>query len=542
MEKRRVRIAVSLILTIILVFGIFSPVGAKPKETVHLQILAVNDFHGQLDPGRSLGGVEYLATLVEQKRAETTHTIFISAGDLIGASPLVSALFHDEATINAFNLMGLDYAVTGNHEFDEGIEELRRMQDGGCHPTDGCYDVPFYGAEFKFLAGNVIRTKNGKTLFSAYKVRAIEGLKVAFVGIALDYTPTIVTPAGTEGVEFLNEEEVINAIAAELKADGINTIVIILHDGGTQNGSPNACEPLTGDVVDVLANTDPEIDLFITGHTHRAYNCGDKDGRIVTSAGSAGNYLTEIDLDLDRETGAIVEKSVNNLSVTWDIPKDPEMVALVDQYRALAAPLANRIIGTITADIKTSSNRMIETPLGDVIADAQLAATTAPENGGAVFAMMNPGGIRADFLYDQISGGEQPGEVTYGEAFTVQPFYNDLVTLTYTGEQIKAVLEQQFVANRMLQISASLTYSYSASAAVGSKVSDIKVNGIPIDMAASYRVTVNNFLAGGGDGFSTLTVGTDKLIGMTDIDALAIYFESNSPIEPGPANRITVLP
>lgn len=542
MEKRRLRIAISLILAVILVLSIFGPAGAKPKQSVFLQVLAVNDFHGQLEPGRSMGGVEHLATLVKQKKAETKHTIFVSAGDLIGASPLVSALFHDEATINAFNLMGLDYAVAGNHEFDEGVEELIRMQEGGCHPIDGCFDVPFNGAEFKFLAGNVIRTKNGKTLFSAYKVRSIEGLKVAFVGIALDYTPTIVTPEGTVGVEFINEEEAINAIAAELKAKGINTIVVILHNGGYQSVDPNVCEPLTGDVVEVLANTDPEVDLFITGHTHQAYNCPNKNGRIVTSAGSAGNFLTEIDLELDRNTGQIINRAVKNNPVSWDIPKDAEMTALVDQYRALAAPLANRVIGSITADIKRSNDRMIESPLGDVIADAQLAATSAPEKGGAVIALMNPGGIRADLNYAQISGGELPGEVTYGEAFTVQPFYNDLVTLTYTGEQIKSVLEQQFLVSRLLQVSASLSYSYSASAGAGSKVSDIKINGEPIDMAASYRVTVNSFLAGGGDGFSTLTVGTNKLIGITDIDALAIYFNNYSPVAPGPANRITVLP
>ncbi|MGB8252110.1 MAG: bifunctional UDP-sugar hydrolase/5'-nucleotidase [Anaerolineaceae bacterium] len=547
MHRKNISSALVIVLMIILLIGVFTPASAQAPTTIDLQILALNDFHGQLDPySATRGGAEYLATLVKQKRAETEHTLFVSAGDLIGASPLLSALFHDEPTINAFNLMGLDYAIPGNHEFDEGVAELKRMQEGGCNPVDGCLAGDFFGSEFKWLAGNVIRLQNGNTLFSAYKVRTLADVRVGIVGIAADFTPSIVTPAGTEGVEFLNEEEALNSIVAELKADGVKTIVVIIHDGGFQTGSINSCTNFSGDLTDVIWNADPEIDLFISGHTHNAYNCV-IDDRVVTAAGNGGQFLTDIDLVLDRETGNIVSKTVTNLEVLKaQLTKDPDMTALLSPYRILAAPLTNKVIGSITADIIRGGN-MAESPLGDVIADAQLAATSAPDKGGAVVAFMNPGGIRANFLFNQISGSEQPGEITYGEAFTVQPFYNIMMTTTMTGADIKAVLEQQAVAGsdkkgRILQISDGLTYTYTLSAPVGSKVSNIQINGVDLDMFTSYRVSMNNFLAGGGDGFTVFKNGTDPLVGVTDIDALVAHFQVNSPVAPGPANRITFLP
>lgn len=547
MYKKSIASVLMIAMTIILLIGGLSPVTAESPQTIDLQILALNDFHGQLDPySATRGGAEYLATLVKQKRTETEHTLFVSAGDLIGASPLLSALFHDEPTINAFNLMGLDYAIPGNHEFDEGVAELKRMQEGGCNPVDGCLAGDFFGSEFKWLAGNVIRLQNGKTLFSAYKIRTLANVRVGIVGIAADFTPSIVTPAGTEGVQFLNEEEALNSIVAELKADGVKTIIVIIHDGGFQTGWINSCINFSGDLTDVIWNADPEIDLFISGHTHNAYNCV-IDDRVVTAAGNGGQFLTEIDLVLNRETGDIVTKTVNNLEVRKDqLTKDPEMTTLLSPYRTLAAPLTNRVIGSITADIIKGAN-MAESPLGDVIADAQLAATSAPDKGGAVVAFMNPGGIRANFVYAQISGGELPGEITYGEAFTVQPFYNIMMTTTMTGADIKAVLEQQAVAGsdrkgRILQISNGLTYTYTLSAPYGNKVSNIQINGVDLDMDAGYRVSMNNFLAGGGDGFTVFKNGTDPLVGVTDIDALVAYFRAHSPLNPGPANRITFTP
>ncbi|KAF0110298.1 MAG: 5'-nucleotidase [Chloroflexi bacterium] len=546
MRRTRIKFMFSVLTTIFLLASLFITGLAAPKQTVAVQILAVNDFHGALVTSGARGGVEYMATLVKQKRAENENTIFVSAGDMVGASPLISALFHDEPTILAFNLMGLDYAITGNHEFDEGVQELKRLQEGGCHPVDGCLAGDFPGASFKFLAGNVINLKNGQTLFSSYKIRSFAGAKVAFVGIAYDKTPTIVTAAGTAGVEFLDETTAVNAIAAELKEKGIKTIVMLIHDGGSQGVpsaslDPNACINFSGSIANVVNASDPEIDLFITGHTHGAYNCNISD-RLVTGALTNGEYITEIDLVLDRDSGDIVSKTVLNVPVLKTVAKDPEMTALVDKYQALSAPLANRVIGSITADILRYGDRTRESPLGDVIADAQLASTSAPEKGGAVAAFMNPGGIRASFTYAQISAGEQPGEITYGEAFTVQPFGNDLVTMTLTGAQIKAVLEQQATTNLTLQISNGVTYTWTKSAAVGSRVTDLKFYDVPVDPALSYQITVNSFLATGGDGFTVLTQGTNRLVGQVDIDALVDYFRANSPVAPGLANRITVLP
>ncbi len=545
----------SVLLSFALLLSLASFTPATPPETIPLQILAVNDFHGALDPGSVRGGAEYMSSIVKMQRAETENTVFISGGDMIGASPLLSALFHDEPTIKAFNLMGLDFSAVGNHEFDEGVAELQRMQDGGCNPIDGCLAGDFLGADFKYLTANVFKTQNDKTLFSPYKVRSFAGVKVAFIGASLESTPTIVSAAGTAGVHFTEEAGAVNATVAEIKEKqpDVKTFVLVIHDGGYQDGGINACTNFRDGafVNGVLPNIDPAVGLIITAHTHRAYNCAFPDpevplGRVVTSAGNNGNYLTDIDMTINRETGEIVSRTVTNLNVGHDVPMDPEMTALLAPYRELATPLANRVIGKITADI-TRAGSLQESALGDVIADAQLAATSDPAYGGAVVAFMNPGGIRADLTYASSSAGEGDGNVTYGEAFTVQPFTNLLVTMTLTGDQIKALLEQQWsVAQRMLQVSNGFTYSWSASAPAGSKVSNIMINGIPVEPAASYRITTNNFLAGGGDKFSVFKQGTDLLTGAIDLDAFVDYFQDfytqGLAVEPGPMNRITQLP
>lgn len=531
---------------------------AAPSGTVDVQILAVNDFHGNLLPptgssGRvgtvDAGGVEYLATHISNLRAANPNTVVVSAGDMIGASPLLSALFHDEPTIEAFNLIGLDYNAVGNHEFDEGAAELQRMQYGGPHPVDGDLDGdPFYGANFRFLAANVVRADNGKPIFPAYKMRSFASAKIAFIGMTLEGTPTIVTPAGVAGLNFLDEADTVNALVPELKAKGIETIVVIIHEGGVQPPpSPyNGCVGISGPIVDIVERTSDEVDLFITGHTHQPYNCI-IDGRPVTSAFSFGRLVTDIDMTLDRATGEPTQITINNRIITRDVPKDGLLTALIAKYQAIAAPLENRIIGQISATITRATNAAGESALGDVIADAQLAATNTPATGNAVIALMNPGGIRADLTYAGSPAGEGDGNVTYGESFTVQPFGNNLVTMTLTGAQLKQVLEQQFNnpaagQNRILQVSVGFTYTWSQSAPIGNRVSNMMLNGTPIDPAASYRVTVNNFLADGGDNFTALRLGTDRLGGAVDTDALEAYFVANSPVAPGPQNRITIVP
>jgi 5'-nucleotidase len=546
------------------------PVAAEKPAPVQVQILAVNDFHGALDasltkPSNTTdqskwyyrGGAEYLANFVNTAVATNPNTVKVSAGDMIGATPLLSALFHDEPTVMAFNLMGFDFSNVGNHEFDEGWEELLRMQYGGCYSTDECFlGVPeFPGADFEYMAGNVIQLENGQTLFPAYGVREFDGVKVGFIGISLESTPTIVVASGVEGLIFEAEVDTINHYVKILKdTEEIKAIVVVLHNGSVAGPTINSCKLDDPFFANVVMKLDPEIDALITGHTHNAYNCQVQVKKnyapmIVTGAGYNGRYLTDIDLTIDGTNGQVIARTATNIPVETpylDAIPDPAMKTLLDQYRVASAPLANRIVGSITADIKRGGN-MVESALGDVIADAQLAETLDPAKGNAVIAMTNPGGIRTDLLYAQISGGEQLGEVTYAEAFAVQPFSNSLVTLTLTGDQLKAVLEQQATAGsdgsgRLLQISYSLTYTWTTSATVGSKVSNLMINGVAVDPTASYRVTVNNFLAGGGDGFTAFLAGTDLLNGIVDLDAFVAYLTINSPVAPGPQNRITIIP
>ncbi len=528
-----------------------------------VQILGLNDFHGALEPpagsgGRigatNAGGVEYLATHIANLEAGNTNSIFVSAGDLIGATPLLSALFHDEPTIEAFNLMGLDYNGVGNHEFDEGVSELLRMQKGGCHPVDGCQDGDdFKGAKFDFLAANVKYKSNNKPIFAPYKLHRVGAMKIAFVGMTLEGTPSIVSPGGIQNVNFLDEAATVNALVPELKAKGVETIVVLLHEGGRvtdslNEGTINNCTNPTGALPPVVEAMDDEIDVVVTGHTNWAVNCV-IDGKVVTGAASAGRLITDIDLQISRTTRDVVGASVNNKIITRDVAPAAGLTALVSKYRAISAPIANRVIGRITTDITRTNNAAGESALGDVIADAQLDATNDAGTGNAVVAFMNPGGIRADLTYPSSAAGEGDGNVTYGEMFTVQPFGNSMVTMTLTGTQIDRLLEEQFTgctftSNRILQVSAGFTYTWQASGGVCAKVdaTTIKINGVAVVPGNSYRVTVNSFLADGGDSFPILTQGTDRLGGEVDTDALERYIATNSPVPPGPQNRITLVP
>ncbi len=568
--RRFVPLFVLLALALVLALAI-APVSAEIKNrTVTVQILAVNDFHGNLAPpagssGRvtlvdnpsptpdvtvDAGGVEYLATHLKALEATNPRTVIVSAGDMIGATPLLSALFHDEPTIEAFNRMGLDFNAVGNHEFDEGITELKRMQNGGCHPVDGCLDGDgFNGARFQYLAANVVNAQTGKPLFPPYKVKVFAGVKVAFIGMTLEGTPNIVTPSGIAGYNFLDEADTVNALIKELKKKGVEAIVVLVHEGGYPAAIDqyNSCPGVSGPIVDIVERTSDEVDLFITGHTHQPYNCI-IDGRPVSSAFSFGRMVTDIDMTLSRNSGEVQSISVNNVIVTRDVPKSNWMTNLIAEYNAVAAPLANRVIGSITADITRTANAAGESALGDVIADGQLEATDDPGFGDAVVAFMNPGGIRAD-LTCAVSGGEQPCEVTYGEMFTVQPFGNSLVTMTLTGAQIDTLLEQQWLgpnlaAPKILQVSEGFSYTWDADAPAGDKVdiASIMIDGVAINPTASYRVTVNSFLADGGDGFAVLIQGTDRLGGAVDTDAFEAYFQVHSPVPPGPQNRITQVP
>ena len=549
----------------------------KKAQTTDVQILALNDFHGNLEPptgsgGRIgaltnnqciaptcylAGGVEYLATHVRDLEKTNPNSVFVSAGDLIGATPLLSALFHDEPTIEAFNLMGLDFNGVGNHEFDEGVDELLRMQHGGCHPVDGCQDGDgFEGADFGFLAANVAYKDSGETIFPPYAIQHFQGVKVAFVGMTLEGTPSIVSPAGISHVNFFDEADSVNALVPILKRQNVETIIVLLHEGGSTTNSNgvgtvaaiNQCNALSGALPPIVDRMDDEIDVVVTGHTNWAVNCV-VDGKIVTGAAHQGRLVTDIDLTISRATKDVVSAKVNNHIVTRDVPGAGDLTALVADYQTIAAPIANRVIGSISADILRAPNSAGESPLGDVIADAQLAATEAADRGDAVVAFMNPGGIRADLLYASSPAGEGDGNVTYGEMFTVQPFGNSMVTMTLTGEQIERLLEEQFApctlgSNRILQVSEGFTYTWSAGGGTCDKVdpTTIEIGGVTVVPGNSYRVTVNSFLADGGDSFPILTEGTDRLGGEVDTDALERYIATNSPVPPGPQNRITRVP
>lgn len=558
-----------------------------------IQLLGFNDFHGYTDPPGgtiaapdpsggapvrlSVGGSAYFASLIKQLRAGNPNTTVVAAGDLIGASPLASALFHDEATIESLNRMGVAFSSVGNHEFDKGLSELKRIQNGGCYAqgtvgVDTCIlDGKFDGAAFKYLAANVVDSRTGKTIFPSHAIKTYTDGKhvyrVAYVGLVLKGTPAIVSPTGVAGLDFLDEAATVNKLVPELRKRRVDAIVVLIHQGAFTTGLYNdaSCPGLTGDILPIVNALDPAVDLVISGHTHQAYECSAlaRDGRKqipLTSAGFYGRFITDIQLSFNtrynrRKGHDVAGITTQNIAVVNDrapnplpsvyptLPADPAQVALVNTYDALAAPLTNRIIGRITADITRTPNAAGESALGDVIADAQLAQTAGDGVGKAVVALMNSGGIRADLLATQISGGEQIGEITYGEAFNVQPFYNTLVTMTLTGSQLKTVLEQQWlgqVSPRFLQVSQGFAYSYDDSQPAGSKVvaGSITINGVPVLPDQSYRVTVNSFMAGGGDNYLELKNGTDRLGGALDIDALTAYFAAHAPVAPGPQNRV----
>ncbi len=529
------------------------PTAEEQSGDVQLRILAINDLHGHIATSSdSFGGVgraDYLAANIASARAEAENSILVSAGDLIGASPLISALFHDEPTIEAMNLMGLDINSVGNHEFDEGSAELRRMQAGGPHPVDGDLDgPPFGGADFQFIAANVIDNATGETVFPSYAVRDFQGIGVAFIGITLEGTGAIVARSSVAGLTFLDEAETVNALVPELREMGIEAIVVLLHEGGWSDGGWSDCgSGLSGPVADVARRLDGAVDLVVAGHTNDEFVC-QVDGLWVTMADTRGRLFTVIDATLDRRSGDLRVREIENRPNSQDgVTPEPALTELIDKYQAMAAPRANAVIGSLTADIVRKQNEAGESPLGDVIADAQLAATSGADSGGAVVAFTNSGGIRADMRFAS-SGDEANGELTYAEAFAVQPFGNSLVTMSLTGSQVDALLEQQFggadvESRNVLQVSQGFVYTWDAAKPPGDRVdaSGISIDGVKVDPDARYRVTVNSYLADGGSGFSVLTEGTERTGGMIDIDALAAYFASAGVVSPGPQDRITRL-
>lgn len=558
------------------------PVGAQ-STPVEVTLLAFNDFHGNLLPPRRAithpqangqdvqvpaGGAAYLASAIAAARAHNPNTLVVSAGDLIGASPLISNLFLDEPTVLAMNMVGLDFNAVGNHEFDRGRSELLRLDRGGCERNtvrEPCaVDPDFAGAAFDFLAANVV-TETGSTLFAPYAIRSfgsgVSEIKVAIVGMTLKDTPLIVTPAGIEGLAFQDEAETVNALIPQLKSQGADAIVVLVHEGLVSPHSYNTatCEGLSGGLMPVLTRLSPEVDVVISGHTHNAYICdfAERDPQrnfLVTSGGQYGTLLTEIQLTVDPVRGVVSHNAQNlivqseafiaptgSIALTHAVPRyaaDAPVAALVERYRVAAEPSAARVVGRLGGPALTSRAAEGARSLGNLIADAQLAATREPSLGGAQVAFMNAGGLRAEII------PAPDGSVSFGQLFAAQPFGNTLVVKSYTGAQIMRLLEQQFASGsnsiaqpNILLPSAGFTYSYDLDRPQGQRIINPRLAGQPLRDAQLYRVTINSFLAGGGDNFSVLREGVDQLGGAQDLDALEAYIRANPGMVPPPAKR-----
>jgi 5'-nucleotidase len=532
----------------------------KPPKPLTVQLLAINDFHGYLKanpPGRvsrsgdpdatvPAGGIEYLATQIRNLKRRNANTLVVAAGDLVGGSPLVSSLFHDEPSIEAMNQLPLDITTVGNHEFDEGAAELLRLQRGGCHPVDGCRDgTPFEGAKFRYLAANVELRSTHKTIFPPYTIRKIGGVRIGFIGETLKGTPDLIPPQFASRLRFRDEALIANRVARRLKKRGVNAIVMLLHEGGfpvREDAPIDACPGLSGPLKSIVRRTSDDIDLFITGHTHRIYNCV-VDGRRVTSAGRYGRLLTRLELKINRRTRDIVSTKADNWVVGQDVTPAADMTSLIGHYDAIAAPIASKVIGRLTRGAGRTRDRSGEYRLGNLVADAQVEST------GAAAAFVNPHIVRT---------GLPGGEITYGRAFTSLPFGSSLVTQSMTGGQIRELLKQQWCGRKnpeILQVSSSVSYTWSRSKAKAAlrkpcsadadPISDLTIRGNPVKSYQAFRVTVNTTMLGRGAQFSVLHTGTGPTGGPVDVDSFKEYLEpsvAGAPIVPPKLSRINVAP
>ena len=552
-----------------------------------VKVIALNDYHGNLEaPGTfgtssavvaaerpPVGGAEFLAAHVAALKQKNPLNVVVAAGDLIGATPLIASLFHDEPSVETLNRIGLEFSSVGNHEFDKGATELLRLQNGGCKMTSGLPDpnsckggsvgtpVPFEGARFKWLSANVVQKATGKTLLPAYGIKTFNGVKMAFIGMTLKETPGIVAPAGVAGLQFNDEVATVNALVPELRAQGIDAIAVLLHEGGAQSGTLldiNACEGNLANtaLASIVSQLDNAVDFVITGHSHQAYICNLPNGVgrkiLVTSASAQGRLLTDIDVTLSPATRDVVSAvATNRLVVRNDplIPPVASVAAIVEAYGNLIAPIANQVVGSIAANVpNTRLDGACNNPAGNLIADAQWAATQPAGLGSSVAAFINGGGVRdAGFNFAGSAAGEGDGNVTYREVFTVQPFGNALVAMTLKAADIKDFLEEQFAGclgqaadrTRIALPSAGFKYTWDGAKACGARISNVTLRsaagvetlvdaaGVVLNPAKTYRITVNNFMADGGDGHSTLTKGSDRMGGALDIDALTTYLTAN---------------
>ena len=536
------------------------PAGRRDPQ-VSVKLLGINDFHGQLSPRtlgpptalRPVGGAAVLASYLQAAADQAEGAAFIiHAGDHVGASPPNSALLQDEPSIDVLNTLANKWCIPfglqrklpdflepyaqakcnivgtlGNHEFDEGATELLRLLTGGNHPKGPFLDAHWQGARFPYVSANVVKTSTGKTLLPPYTIKVANGIPIGVIGAVLKDTPTIVTPSGVAGLQFVDEADAINASVAQLKRQGVRTIVVTIHQGlrqaPTYEGPTNPdVQGLTGPIIDIVKRLSDEVDVVVSGHAHGFTNAlvANNNGKqiLLTQAFSASTAYDDIDLSISRKTGDVVEKSAA-IVTTWGdqgvgLNPDATVAKIVGAADERVAPLVNRLVGVAQVAITRTENTAGESTLGNLIADAQRASA------GAQFAFMNPGGIRDDL---------NAGEVLWGELFAIQPFSNDVVAMDVTGAQIKTLLEQQWINQnpaKILKVS-GLKFTWDANLPIGSRVVDIRDgSGNPLDPNATYRVAVNSFLAGGGDNFLVLASGTNRVVGAVDLDALVNYVES----------------
>lgn len=513
---------------------------AAARAPIHARLLAFNDFHGTLKPptGRvpnvagEVGGAAYLAAHLRRLGAGQPDVLVVAAGDLIGASPLTSSLFHHEPTVDVMNTLGLSVTSLGNHELDQGMAELLRIKNGGCHPKDGCrFKSTFAGARYDILGANVTETKTRSSPLPPWVAREVSGIPIAFVGLTLQDTPRSVVPEGVAGLSFADEVTTANALVPEIRARGIEAMVLLVHEGGeVRSPALDACDDLRGPIVRIAEGLDRAFDVVVSGHTHALYNCT-VAGRSVTSALSFGRVVTSVDLTIDPKTRDIVRSEAHQYAVTHDVSPDPAVQAIVDRASAEAGAIESRPIGRIAETLTGHGHDGRESALGAVIADAQLEAT---RKHGAEVALMNAGGVRSDLLYPKTGEEKEDGVVTYGEAFAAQPFGNQLVTLTITARQLVSVLERELGDGSGLLVSEGLEVRYSSSSGKR-RVVEVKLRGARLDPTRPVRVTTNSFLAARNP---VLAEGTHRVTGPLDIEALEAYFASHARVVAPKGRRV----